>query len=205
MSAKVRDELIGAPVSAFDKAKIPDMSVIEPYWVAAFLLCNLGRAKFGDPMQAYAFNFLRRVESAFAEHQLARSASLSFVQSGGQILIRYVQALFHWETYLGQAWHAYALLMNAWKFRAFEKNDGSLEDRLNTIYNEMKHVETRIEKGQMPQGAMLPVWLDNQGLRSADKHLTFEETADVLKELAKYANVLVDPLTAMEKFSVSDA
>lgn len=156
-------------------------------------------------MHAYAYNFLRRAQQAFAEHQIARTCTLEFLASGGQSVRRYVDALYHWECFLGQAWHAFAVLVKAWEGKAFEKGDGSVEQRLNALYNQMKHVESRIENGQMIADATVPVWLENEGLRSVDEHLTFAETADILRELAKYADALMDPLTAKQKLNDGDA
>jgi hypothetical protein len=69
----------------------------------------------------------------------------------------------------------------------------------------MKHVESRIENGQMIPGATVPVWLDNDGLRSIDAQLTYTETAEVLKELAKYADALMNPQTASAALKELDA
>jgi hypothetical protein len=82
------------------------------------------------------------------------------------------------------------------KVKMYDKGDDSQAERLNKIYNAMKHVESRIENGQIPDGATVPVWLDNEGLRSTDSHFGFEETFGVLLELVKWADALVDPLTA---------
>lgn len=69
----------------------------------------------------------------------------------------------------------------------------------------MKHVESRIDNGQMLPGATVPVWLDNEGLRSVDAQLSYEETGETLKELAKYADALSNPATSKEVLSAADA
>lgn len=51
----------------------------------------------------------------------------------------------------------------------------------------------------------MPVSLDNEGIRSIDTQLSFKETAEVLRELAKYADALMDPQTAREKLDAGDA
>lgn len=147
-------------------------------------------------MNAYAYNFLRRAQYAFSEHHQARESTLAFLVNGGQSASRYAEALFHWECFLGQAWHAFALLITAWQGKAYERNDGSTEQRLNALYNQMKHVESRIENGQMIPGATVPVWLENKGLMSVDASLTYAETGEILKDLAKYADALMNPKTA---------
>ncbi len=57
----------------------------------------------------------------------------------------------------------------------------------------MKHAESCIENGQIIPGAPVAVWLVNDGLQSIDAALTFAETGDVLNDLARYANQLMDP------------
>jgi hypothetical protein len=63
----------------------------------------------------------------------------------------------------------------------------------------MKHVGSRIENGQMLPDATLPVWLSNAGLVSVDATLSFEETADILKDIAKWADALSDPANVQQK------
>ena len=206
-SAQIIDAHIAPGASAFNTAEIPDMSTWAKesgHWVANYFLNSALSAAFAPPMNAYAYNFLRRAQYAYVEHSLARASTLRFLEARGQSPRAYADALFHWECFLGQAWHAYALLVTAWKGKAFEKNDGSVEQRLNALYNQMKHVESRIENGQMPRGANVPVWLENDGLRSIDARLSFGETAEVLKDLAKYADALSNPADAKEILAAND-
>jgi hypothetical protein len=74
----------------------------------------------------------------------------------------------------------------------FERENGSVEQRLNLLYNAMKHTESRVDAGQLPENATSPVWLSNRGLECTDGHMTFNETADILRFLGKWADVLVD-------------
>lgn len=193
------DKHIAPGVSTFTKADIPDMSSWSkesPHWVANFFLNLAFSASFDPPMNAYAYNFLRRAQYAFSEHHLARESTLAFLASSNQSVRYYVDALFHWECFLGQAWHAFNLLATAWDGKVFEKNDGSMEQRLNALYNQMKHVESRIENKQIIQDATVPVWLENEGLQSVDASLTYSESGEVLKELSTYADALSNPSTA---------
>ena len=166
------------------------------FWVANFFLNSVFNSTFKPPLNAYAYNFVRRAQYAFSEHSLARSSTLEYVAKSIPSAPKYADALFHWECFLSQAWHAYALLVKALQAKAFDKNDGSVEQRLNALYNQMKHVESRIENGQMPPGATVPVWLENDGLHSIDCSLTYEESGAVLKDLAKYADALSNPSSA---------
>ena len=161
-STAILDTHIAPGVSAFTAAEIPDMtswSKESSHWIANFFLNSVFSGSFAPPMNAYAYNFTRRAQYAYSEHELARKSTLAFIVSGGQSPRRYADALFHWECFLGQAWHAFTILDTAWKGKAFEKNDGSVEQRLNALYNQMKHVESRIDSIQMIPGATVPVWL----------------------------------------------
>jgi hypothetical protein len=207
-STTILDTHIAPGVSAFTLAEIPDMttwSKESSHWIANFFLNSAFSGSFAPPMNAYAYNFLRRAQYAFSEHELARRSTLAFIAGGGQSPSGYADALFHWECFLGQSWHGFSILITAWDGKAFEKSDGSLEQRLNALYNQMKHVESRIDNAQMIAGATVPVWLENEGLRSLDTNLTYLETAEVLKEIAKYADALSNPKTSGAILSTSEA
>jgi len=206
-SSHILDQHIAPGVSKFTSADIPDMSSWadqSPHWIANYFLNSALVSSFASPMNAYAYNFLRRAQYAFSEHHLARESTQEFLAGGAQSVKRYADALFHWECYLGQSWHALSILITAWKGKAFDKNDTSVEQRLNALYNQMKHVESRIDNGQILPDATVPVWLENDGLRSVDTKLTYIETAEVLKEIGKYANALMDPRTAKETLEQLD-
>jgi len=197
------DKFVAPGISDFTSVEIPDMAEYDPeskFWLANFVLNSGLRGNFNPPGNAYAYNYLRRTVAAFSEHEEARQATLGFLSSGRQSLSRYAAATLHWEFFLSQSWHAYLLLRSLFKFltkqdvpRVFVPGEGSVEERLNHLYNQMKHVESRIENGQIIEGATIPVWLTNGGLRSTDALLTYAETGDILRYLAKWANIIVDP------------
>ena len=87
--------------------------------------------------------------------------------------------------------------------RPFVQEQGSIEERLNNLYNQMKYAESQIENARLIEGATVSVWLTNDGLRSTDALLTYSETADILRDLAKWANVLVDPREMGDKLRQS--
>lgn len=206
-SALILEQGIAPGVTKLDSASIPEAHLIADqaeFWVANYFLSSAFRGGFKQPIHAYVYNYMRRARQAFAEHRLARQCTLNFVESGGQSVTKYVDALFHWETFLGQAWHAYQLLATPWKQRVFEPKDGSTAERLNALYNQMKHVESRIENGQILYDATVPVWLETEGLRSVDWFLSFAETGDILMEIAEFANALSDPTTALARLEASD-
>jgi len=208
-ASHVLERYIAPGIGEFTRAAIPDVSANDPEstrWVANHFLNSTLRAAYHLPMGAHIQHYLRRSEAAFAEHARAREATFSFLESGGQSPADYSKALLYWEYFLGQSWHAYSLLLCVVRLlsdddtlKVFKPNDGSVEQRLNLLYNAMKHVEKRIDAGQIPENATSPVWLSNRGLESTDGHLTFHETGTILRDLAKWANVLVDPKEVANK------
>lgn len=102
---------------------------------------------------------------------------------------------------MGQSWHAYKTLQKCFNVEIYKEGEDSVEERLNALYNQMKHAESKIENKEILEGATVPVWLTNQGLVSVKSALTFSETGEVLKDLAKWANILQDPLSVPKKLS----
>ena len=202
-SKYIVDLHIATEASAFTEANIPDMSthdVASNHWIANFFLNSVFRGKYDGTTQACIYNYLRRAQFAFQEYGRARDASVSFINTGSKSPTRYAEALFHWEIFLGQAWHAYKLLQHPFGVpKIYDKGDGSVQEKLNTLYNQMKHVESRIDCGQMPNNGTVPVWLVNAGLKSVDASMTFFETTEVLKELSKFATILQDPVSSGSK------
>jgi len=80
----------------------------------------------------------------------------------------------------------------------FKKGDGSMHERLNCLYNDLKHTEDRIAAAQMPPGDTVPVWMENEGLSGVKVKLSYAETAQVLSELAVFADALMNPKTAKD-------
>jgi len=56
----------------------------------------------------------------------------------------------------------------------------------------------------MSPGATVPVWLENNGLRSLDASLRCEETSEILKELSKYAEALMNPRPPRQHSAIYD-
>jgi hypothetical protein len=175
-SIALTDQFMFPYMSQFTNAEIPDMSghcSQSDHWVSNFILNTFFRQTLQAPLRQYFFNFLRRSETAFREHALAHEATVQFLEGSRQSPSRYMMALFHWEIFLTQAWHALALLSNIQEVKVFEKGNGSVEERLNLLYNQSKHTESVIKSGEMLETATVSVWLTNDGLKSHNGWLTY--------------------------------
>lgn len=103
-ASHVLDELIAPGASRFVQAEIPDMAGYHKeskHWVANFFLNSLLRAKWKPPYNAYLYNYFRRAEAVFLEHDVARTATLDFVTSGRQSPSRYALAISIGRSFLG--------------------------------------------------------------------------------------------------------
>jgi hypothetical protein len=132
---------------------------------------------------------------AYSEHNMARYATLAFLESEERSFGRYFTAIHHWEQFLTSSWHALDTLRRAGVVgRLYEPGDGSIAERLHGLYEQMKDTEARMEAGEMPPQGSLAVWLCDSGLRSTDCELTFAETGELLARIRDWAHVVEDPM-----------
>lgn len=200
------DKYVAPGFSSFTAVNIPDMSAItreQGHWLGNFILNSWARVTMDDDMRQTLFNFLRRTEAAFREYEEARRLTLAHLADWRPNAVsEYIKAIGHWEQFLSQADRAWAVLVKGEK-TLFAKDDGSVVQRLNLLYNRTKHLETAINSEQLPPDGTIPVWLTNDGLQAVGGKLTFAEIAEILVDLAKWADAAQDPLTMRETIRVS--
>jgi hypothetical protein len=203
LTNNAKDMFITPGMSSFTDASIEDLSGASSQrdgWVASYLLNSIFRGRLDGPANPMLFNFLRRTHAAFREYELARAGTLAYLANPDAVM-EYLAAIAHWEVFLSQAYQAYCLL-NMGERSLFTRQDGSLLQRLSLLYGRAKHAEKAITTaGQLPENGTLAVWLTNDGLRSTDSYLTFGETAEILQQLARFANAVQDPLTIRDKLT----
>jgi hypothetical protein len=200
LSNYAKDKFVAPEMSKFTAAAIRDMtavSVEQEHWLMNFVLNTMLSVNLAAPIRQTLFNFLRRVESAFREYSLARDQTTAYLTDTKKVSA-YIAAIGHWEVFLSYAYQAYCLLAQNQKI-LFTPGDGSGLQRLNLLYNRSKHADKAIEAGQLPEDATMAVWLTNDGLRSTDSRLTFDEIAEILEDLARWSDAAQDPLTMREK------
>ena len=195
------DRFIAPDMSKFTMATIRDMSTFDSeqdHWQHNFILNTMFRAEVSAPRRQQLFNFLRRCHSSFDEYALARKSTLAFVLDRN-LIGSYLDAIGHWEAYLAYSWQACCFLGGG-TAKWFKQGDGTVTQRLHALHSRAKHADRAIRDGNFSDDdAPLCVWLTNDGLRSSETSLTFEEMAVFLEELAELASVVQDPLTMSEK------
>jgi hypothetical protein len=194
------DKFVAPEMSTFTSTNIPDMSQIDPeqdYWQANYILNTVIGASVPTPLRQQLFNFLRRCHSAFSEYAQARESTLIFL-SERQRVLKYIDAIGHWEAYLAYSWQGYRLLVPP-KIKLFEAGDGSVLERLNALHSRAKHADEHLTSGDLFEDSPLCVWLTNEGLRSTETSLSFVEMSGILEDLAQLASAVQDPNTMHDK------
>ena len=204
-SSYVTDKFFAPELSKFTEAEIVDMSDADSqqeHWLSNFLLNSVLRAQVPTPQRQQFYNFLRHAHSAFSAYALARDTTLAYLEDRNHIR-RYITAIGHWEDFLDHAWQALVFLdsgSRAW----FEPGDGSELQRMHALHTRAKHAAAAIERGEFVGDSPLCVWLTNDGLKSTETALNFDEAAEVLRFLAGLADAVQDPLQTREKLARLD-
>lgn len=200
LTANVTDTYVATEISKFEQADIPDMSATQPeslHWISNYILNSVLCGALPSPQREYRFNLLRHGMIAYSEHNMARYATLAFLESDEQSFGRYFTAIHHWEQFLAAAWLALDTLERAGVVRRlYEPGDGSIAEQLHGLYSRTRETDVQIETGEVPAQGSLAVWLCNSGLRSVDYELTFAETGELLARIRDWAHFAEDPLQA---------
>ena len=205
-SSGILNRLISPEFTSFKSATIPDISDQFPqaiHWLANFFLNSAFRGQYNAKVQQLVLGYLRRSHHAFKSYHDARLATFKYLDQGdphqGHIRL-YYEAINLWENYVLQISMAIDLY-NAFSNpdKVFEKNDGSKEQRIYTIANQVKHVGHCVNSGQCKEEDTLPLWLTNEGLSSFDIKVSFSEASEILIDVAKLSDLLQNPTSLIEK------
>lgn len=165
------------------------------YWVSNFILNSIFGAPLDDKNRKFIFNILRRILNTINEYENGRNNLDSYICGQREVRSKYLAAVFHFENTITQSYQACLLLKTMNRIeKLYEKNDDSLLQRINTIYNDIKHLNERIEKGKLPEGFTIPMWLTNNGFESSSTAIDFEEFATFLMQLCSIADKLTNPI-----------
>jgi hypothetical protein len=196
-----KDKFVAPEISSFTEASISDLSGLQERWLVSFILNSSLVVQLDDATRRTIYNFLRQAEAAFREYSSARQMTLAHLANPNPDAVsEYIIAIGHWEVFLSHAYQAWCLLARGQKI-LFTPGDGSTMQRLNLLYNRTKHAESAITAEQLPPDGTLPVWLRNDGLHSVESSLTFEEIAEMLEDLAVWADAAQNPATMREKIA----
>lgn len=197
LSHYAMDKFVAPELSNLTECNVIDMTGHDDqcqHWVANFILNAMLRVTVKEPYYAYTFKFLRGSEMSFYEHENGRLTLHDYISNRPDAIYSYLRAVYHFENFTAQSYQAYEIIRKWSGQNTFQSGDGSMRDRLNILYNRSKHADKAIHAGQLPTiDATMPVWLTNNGLQGEGTLLTYQEMAEILKELSKIAGKLSNP------------
>lgn len=167
-----------------------------------FIILSSFSAKYPDKMHKFGLIFLRKTELVFEEYFVAISDLANYVKQNilyndnpADQLSDYFRILHRFEIIISQLYQANMVLQ---KFLVLEKHerfwskgDGSSLERVNILYNYIKHAEDKIDKGLELPGYQ--IWLTNSGISCEETTVSFEELSALLIDLADNAKFYGNP------------
>jgi hypothetical protein len=209
---KILSKFIAPNISEFTSADIPDLTDRFPqaaYWVINHFLNSSLRASFKDQWRQVVMAYIRRAHNAFSAYHEARnrtSAYLAGNQPDNPSVGRYFDAVSSWENFTLQI--SMAIDLFRWLNQgqgAFQKNDGSKEQRLYEIANLVKHTASAVTSGQCGEADTVPLWLTNDGLHSFGLFVTYAEAFEILIDVSALADDYQDPYSLRVKWKEGGA
>ena len=152
-------------------AEFPEHS----HWLNQFVLRRIFHNHVREEHVALAFVLVRRAEAALDEWELACEAASDVQNPSG-----YFKMLRHMESCIAALWQGFEFSRRALQTKLFEKEDGSVYERLNWLYNVGRHFDPQ----DLPSGDLHRLWISNNGLNSREHSVTFVELRDAIKFLA---------------------
>lgn len=194
-------------IAEFTSAEIPDLSEDfpqAPYWLANHFLNSVFRGPFTGKLRQMVLEFIRKSQAAFFAYHRARNETLQYLGESAPrypSFQQYYNSINEWEIFVLHVQMAIDLFnfMNE-GVRAYEKDDGSKEERVCAIANHIKHIADRVKKGHVEEYQNVPLWLTNAGISSLEgSAFSFVEASEILRNIAQLAEDLHDPATFKKK------
>jgi hypothetical protein len=231
-AARVLDSIVAPEMSQVTICSAPDIPEPRASLATYFLRSALGRP-YPDQLRPPANVYLHRWTLALSEYRAGRECLSRYVAGLPETNNRtglFLSAVGHFEhsvidAYLAiLAFKRFVRQIGDDEWKPFKPGDGSPADRLNKLYNVIKHFDERFEMGQKlghPSVYPAPLWITNDGLaghttlvkgkefkggdwtkinkddlRHQDVLVTFDEFAILLGELTENARFVIEGSTA---------
>jgi hypothetical protein len=199
-AAFLLDRLVAPKVSTLRGCSAPELAEPAKHFGSFFL--NNVWLDGQNPALPFCAVYFRRLATAFREYRSGRERMIQCVNAqphSNEMVTHYLSALTNFEaaivnSYLALLAHdgvARSLVPNAG--RSFTGGDGSPAQRLNVIYNALKHFDKNVLEGHICD-TVAPVWLVDDGIECVGSEgpakLLFSELVDLLGELDQDAKYL---------------
>ena len=207
---EILDRCAAPKISEFTSMELSDLTLEFPesqYWLQNhFLNSTPLRRPFNPPFKQMAINIIQKAHYIFHEYHVFREISSKYFKGNFPhnpklslyyILINHCSNMFIHYCSIVEASNSFNKQLGG-NEKVFNKNDGSAEQRIYEIGNCIKHVSKSIEAGVYTHEHTLSVWLTNSGFESFDIEVSYSEFEKCIRDVGKYAEELVDPLTFIE-------
>jgi hypothetical protein len=188
----------GAPkLSELSECNAPPLEDPANY-LGSLVLNGIFIVNYPDPLGRLALIFGRRVIHAIREYSVARellSAYVAKLERTNSHFLQAMRATTHFESSVGSAYQACALLGRISELVAQPEPKDEREDRLRKIWNRSKHFDEDIMNPAISNAEITaPVWLTKQGISSTTASVSFDELHAVLIDLRGSLKFLAEDL-----------
>lgn len=191
-SSKILNTIGGPELCALTVCGAKELPELPNYVFAAIWNQIAGGAHPDLSVLHLDLAFLRQSNAATEAYNTGRSHLLRYVEGveiGEHRLGAYLSALSHFEHCLGSVWKA-AELFNRMEHKVFNrifarltvfvKGDKSDLERINKLNDVAKHFTS-----EQAARASAPIWISNDGLKSATDALSFDELHENVMALSE--------------------
>lgn len=190
-------------ITELTECHAPDMAdFAQPSraWIHNYILNSSFGASYDDPFRQMALVYMRRTESAFQEYYSARSSLIAYINGPRENVSQYFESLHHFEQLISLIYQAYMLLRKfLHNHKIYTSGDGSELDKLDSLYNFIKHADGKLEKKHFPENASSHVWLTNTGISCIKATILYTELSDLLSDIANGAKRFGNPSAVLQE------
>ena len=192
------NEVLAPGVADFTAAEIIDLIPEfdqSTHWMSNHFLNSALGVRYSGDRRINIVTAILRAQLSFAAYHEAKAASDKYLAANdphNPSARSYFALVGKWEMCV----HNVHLFMDAFnKFampaKAYTTGDNSEAERLCRLSNDIKHLG-RVTTGEHT----IPMWLTNEGLQSVQSFVSYREIADIIRELARCADILQYPASA---------
>jgi hypothetical protein len=176
------DHFVAPKLSSLTTCGMPGIEFpVVPF--AAVILNQIFVRPLGQTQIRLLTNTLRWIDGAFASYVAARTNLIAYTSISRGSLSDYYRAVLHIEQCIAATHHSEALVSTAYRLLgSIDRPRSDATERLRKLYNDSKHVDERIEKGELLDDATFPIWLTNHGIESKDRTLSFAELSAFMQD-----------------------
>lgn len=171
-----RDNLIAPDISRLVHCGMSDISDQKKYILNNFITNIKFSAALKNESRRIIFNFIRKTEICFNEYCYARNHLIEYIKTKNEMVTPYFQSIAHLENCLMHLYQAAMLFNGIIGEKQFQTNDGSVLDRVNKVYNQIKYIESYAHGSQTGGASSFEMFIKYQNERSS---LEREEIGDL--------------------------